>query len=132
MEAVDTNVLARLLLNDDPEQVALARALVERTAAARTRIFVPLTVILELSWVLRSVAKLDRTALAESMRLVTTSKELDVEHEGRVLRAIERYASGPADFADYLHLEGARDRHCVTMRTFDRTFASEAEVDMVG
>jgi len=48
MLAVDTNLLVRIVANDDPEQVRRATSLFETE-----RIFVPKTVLLETEWVLR-------------------------------------------------------------------------------
>ena len=52
--ALDTNVLVRLLVNDDPAQAEQAAALIDASAAC----FVPITVALELEWVLRGAYKL--------------------------------------------------------------------------
>lgn len=46
--ALHTNVLVRLLVNDDPVQAEQAAALIDSSAAC----FVPITVALELEWVL--------------------------------------------------------------------------------
>ena len=51
MRAVDTNILARYYLQDDPEQSRIATSIIRDGA-----LFVPKTVTLELAWVLRSVA----------------------------------------------------------------------------
>lgn len=44
--ALDTNVLVRLLVNDNPSQAELAAALIDASSAC----FVPITVVLELEW----------------------------------------------------------------------------------
>jgi len=49
MVAVDTNVLVRLLVNDDARQTRRARALIERE-----QVFISATALLESEWVLRS------------------------------------------------------------------------------
>lgn len=54
MKSVDTNVLVRFILGDDPEQSAQAEAIVKEG------VFVPITVLLELGWVLGSRYGLDR------------------------------------------------------------------------
>jgi len=51
--ALDTNVLVRLLVNDDPVQAELAADLIDVSSAC----FVPITVVLELEWVLRGACK---------------------------------------------------------------------------
>jgi hypothetical protein len=57
--ALDTNVLVRLLVNDDPAQAEQAATLIDASAAC----FVPITVALELEWVLRGGYKLPREAV---------------------------------------------------------------------
>ena len=55
MDAIDTNILARFYVNDpnDPE-AARQRPIVHQIMAESEQIFVPLTVVLELEWVLRA------------------------------------------------------------------------------
>ena len=55
---LDTNVQVRLLVNDDPAQAEQASALIDASASC----FVPITVVLELEWVLRGAYKLPREA----------------------------------------------------------------------
>ncbi len=62
MIAVDTNVLARYLLNDEPRQARAAAALL-----ASAPVIVPPTVLLELVWVLR-VNDCDREAIGRGLR----------------------------------------------------------------
>ena len=50
MRAVDTDVIVRYLMGDDPEQTEKARGVIGREA-----VFVPRTVVLEVEWVLRGV-----------------------------------------------------------------------------
>ena len=49
---VDTNVLLRLFLKDDPEQLAEVRAMVDKVAEVGGSLYVPQTVLCELAWVL--------------------------------------------------------------------------------
>ena len=51
MIAIDTNLLVRLLTNDEPQQAARAIQLFKSGA----EIFIGKTVLLETAWVLRSV-----------------------------------------------------------------------------
>ncbi len=54
MPALDTNVLARCIVQDNPSQLAAAKRLISGCAAEGSTLFVPVTVVLELEWVLRS------------------------------------------------------------------------------
>ena len=54
MPALDTHVLVRYLVQDDPAQFAAAKRLIGRCLDEDLSLFVPVTVVLELEWVLRS------------------------------------------------------------------------------
>lgn len=119
MKAIDTNIIARVLLNDDAEQAATAAALLREGP-----LFVPLTVMLELEWVLRGVAGLSRETIQDALRKVFGLKSLVIEHDERVRVALDLHRQG-FDFADALHLVASR--HCSELLTFDdRRFARKA------
>jgi len=61
--AIDTNVLARLVTNDDPDQDTRAADLLQHNA-----IFIPKTVILELAWVLRYSYGLGRSVISATLK----------------------------------------------------------------
>ena len=119
MRAVDTNVLARYYLRDDPVQSPRAARIL-----AAGDVFVPKTVVLELAWVLRSVAQqpLDKVAscLAHLMALPGVTLE---DHE-QLETALDHCRRG-VDLADALHL--AASHACTEMLTFDdRRYARRA------
>ncbi|RZT03957.1 hypothetical protein SAMN05216319_4265 [Duganella sp. CF402] len=61
MISLDTNILARYLLNDTPSQAIIAQQLLEREPFT-----VPITVFLELAWVLESLGSTRGEILAMS------------------------------------------------------------------
>lgn len=83
MIAFDTNMLVRLLVDDQPEQAALAQRLLADNTA-----LIPRTVVLETEWVLRSVYKLPRERMAAFFRLLLQSENAMVEDPGTVERAL--------------------------------------------
>jgi len=97
--AVDTNVLARYLLADDAKQAAAARKLLEN---ANDDIWIPITVVLELAWVLRS-AGAPRVAIAMKLRELAAVPGVRVQHPGRLNQALHWSEQG-IDLADALHL----------------------------
>ena len=54
MPALDTNVLVRYIVQDDSGQLAVAKRLIDRCIAEGQSLYVPVTVTLELEWVLRA------------------------------------------------------------------------------
>ena len=120
MRAVDTNVLARYYLRDDPAQAQIAAAIL-----ATGDVFVPKTVVLELEWVLRSVAEQPATKVADCLAHLTALPGVTVEDHGEVESALHQMREG-MNFADALHL--AASQACSELLTFDdRGYARKAE-----
>jgi len=120
MPAVDTNILVRLLVGDDARQSGLARSLVEKCTDSGEPLFVPLTVTLELEWVLRARFGLARDAIFETIVALLETQELEFHEEATVERALYYFRSTRADFAECLHL-GATITHArIPFMTFDR------------
>ena len=117
--ALDTNVLVRLLVNDDPVQAQQAAALIDSSAAC----FVPITVVLELEWVLRGSYKLRREAVIAAFEGLLAIRHLHLEQDDRVRKALEAHREG-MDFADALHL--VRSDGCQAMASFDQSMAAVA------
>jgi predicted nucleic-acid-binding protein len=93
--AADTNVLARAVLQDDPQQGNAAAKLLEEA----TLISVSLPSLCELVWILRRGAKLSKDDIAQTIRdlLVTAKVSMDrpaVEAGLAVLEAGGDFADG--------------------------------------
>ena len=111
MRAVDTNVLVRLLVDDDAAQADVARQ-----AMALEPVFVPKTVVLELTWVLRSAYGMAPAAIAAGVEGLLSAEGISVEDATAVRRAVAWFREG-LDFADALHL--ASSGHVDSLVTFD-------------
>jgi predicted nucleic-acid-binding protein len=114
--ALDTNILARLVTNDDPVQARQAAALIDSGEA----LFVPASVMLELEWVLRGAYGLEVVAIVRSFEALLSIRHLHFERRPELQQAVTRYASG-MDFADALHHAAAVE--CRALLSFDRKFA---------
>ncbi|AQA00222.1 hypothetical protein BWQ93_18470 [Sphingopyxis sp. QXT-31] len=119
MKAVATNILARFMLDDDPVQSPLARDLV------KAGVFVPLTVLLELGWLLQSRYGLAREHLAASLNDLFDVPGIVLEDDQAVRAAVAAYAKG-GDFADHLHLVAAKGVEAFV--TFDRGLVANEAV----
>jgi len=117
--ALDTNLLVRLLTNDDPQQARRVADLIDASSAC----FVPITVVLELEWVLRGAYQLPREAIIRAFRGLMGIRHLHLEQEEQVVQALEAYGQG-LDFADALHL--LRSEGCAALVSFDRAFVRQA------
>ncbi len=115
MIALDTNILARLVTNDDPVKASQAVALIDTGNA----LFVPLTVTLELEWVLRGAYSLDKPAIVRSFEALLSVRNMNFERQSDIQQALQYYQSG-FDFADALHHAGTMG--CEALATLDQKF----------
>ena len=123
MAALDTNVLVRFLVQDDARQGAAATRLIRNGIKAGGALYIPVTVVLELEWVLRSSFTFDKASVLQTMFGLLGSFELAFESEGAVEAALGNYADGKADFADCLHAALAMMAQQQPLWTFDRAAA---------
>lgn len=115
MRAIDTNVLVRLVVRDDPRQVAAAEAYVAKGA------WVSHLVLAEATWVLSTVYALDEALLAMTVEGLLQHQNLTIQDAEVVASALARYRGRAApEFSDCLNLEIARKAGHVPLGTFDR------------
>lgn len=119
MLAIDTNLIVRYLTGDHAKQSARARALIDGEP-----VFVAITVILEVEWVLRSAYAYQAADLARALRVFAGLPTVTVEDGAMVAAALDRAEKG-MDFADALHL--TRTGHCEGFVTFDRKLVKAAK-----
>ena len=118
MIGLDTNVLVRHVMLDDPVQSpAASRLLASLTADDRG--FVPLVVVLELNCVLASGYDFDRGDTVRAFETVLRSRELVVESAETVWKALRLFARSGADFAECLVECPATAAGCERTMTFD-------------
>jgi len=123
--AIDTNVLVRYLVADDPKQSRAAAELIERCADEGERIFISQIVLCELVWVLSYAYAFARKEIAALLHDLRRASQLEIENPDQVGRALERYGASRGDFADYLIAERAVARGCTSVATFDRALRSD-------
>lgn len=132
MIAVDTNVLARLFLNDDPDQAALAH---EVLAAARKRhepCLVPDIVLAELVWLLARRYGANRATLAQVIRELLTNDTFVFEDRAAVQETLLRFEREPANLADQLIGTAARRLGARFTLTFDRALKKSDLFEVLG
>ena len=103
------------MTNDDPVQARQSVSLIDTGNA----LFVPLTVTLELEWVLRGPYSLDKPATVRSFEALLSVRNMNFERQSDIQQALQYCQSG-FDFADALHHAGTMG--CKALATFDRKF----------
>lgn len=123
MIGLDTNVLARLFVEDDVQQARQAREFVAARCTRQNPGFVDRVALCELVWVLSSVHDYRRAEIAPIIEKLLSSRDLIVEDEAAVRAALRTFTSRNIDFADALIGEVNRVRGCEATATFDRKAA---------
>lgn len=131
MIALDTNVLLRILLNDDPKQSRQAQEIVVRAAALGEAILLPDVVLCEVEWVLSSTFGLPRARVAETLRRLLEGTEFTFANRTAVGAAVASYEGGKADFSDYLIGATAAIAGASTTFTFDRGLRKSDDFTLV-
>ena len=123
MPALDTNALVRYVVEDDVAQLAAAKRLIRKCISEGRTLFVPVTVTLELEWVLRSSFNYGKDEVMHVLSSLFSAAELTFESERALEVALQLYRKGPADFADCLHIALAAQAGELPLWTFDKRAA---------
>jgi predicted nucleic-acid-binding protein len=118
--AVDTNVLARYIVRDDPAESRIATRVIEGMCSADEPGFIGLVVLCELVWVLDRGYGYQRKQVGDVLRQILAVAELEVEDSDLTWAALRLFEAGRADFADYIIGLVARQHGRRTTVTFDR------------
>jgi predicted nucleic-acid-binding protein len=115
--AVDTNILARFYCEDpDDPEAKRQRPIARRVIVESSAVFVPLTVILELEWVMRGLYEVEPESFCQAIEHLLGMSHVTVERWDAVKDAIDLHRRG-LDFADALHLTCGAS--CERFLTFD-------------
>ncbi|MFT4030647.1 MAG: type II toxin-antitoxin system VapC family toxin [Protaetiibacter sp.] len=121
MIGIDTNVLARHLVGDDPKQAALAARFIGGLTSKR-RGFVTHIALAELDWVLKTSYGFSREARLAALNRLVELRDLEFEDGESVVRALALAEDG-ADFADALIAASGELFGVTETVTFDRAAA---------
>ncbi len=125
MIALDTNVIVRLLVNDDAAQARRARTLLAQEREVR----IPVTVLLEAEWVLRSAYGYPAPQVMTFLRAMLGLPGVSTENAPAVAAAMTACDRG-LDFADALHI--ALSGEAAHFYTFDANLRRRAPRAMPG
>lgn len=124
MAALDTNVLVRYLVQDDANQFLAAQQLIEGAIAAGESLYVPITVALELEWVLRSRYSFGKDDVTAAFAALLSATELLFESETALEVALSLFRENKADLSDCVHVALAAQAGHSPLWTFDKAAAA--------
>jgi predicted nucleic-acid-binding protein len=125
MIGLDTNVLARFLLNDNELEAERAARLINGLSSSKT-LFISSYAILELVWVLRT-QKRNRQDISGAVRSLLEVGGVVIGEREVVAKALHFYENGNNDFGDYFILSQGIFCNVLSLATFDQKLIREQD-----
>jgi predicted nucleic-acid-binding protein len=120
MIGVDTNILLRLWLDDDPAQGRRIDTLLAEHASAPGSLLVTDVVLAEAVWTLRSAFSQDKAAQLTAVRSLLDEAAFAFEDREAIVRATAMFETASCGFSDCLVVAKHAHRGCDFTATFDR------------
>jgi predicted nucleic-acid-binding protein len=121
MHAIDTNVLVRLLVRDEPRQLDRAEQFIVKGA------WISQVVLVETLWVLDAVYERSAEQIGAAVERLLAHADLVLQDADVVAAALQQFRAKPAlGFSDCLVLEVARKAGHLPLGTFDRQLGKVA------
>ena len=131
MIGLDTNVLVRYIMQDDPKQSPKATTLIESLDPDNPG-YITMVWLVELYWVLTASYGLTGQQAAQSLEIILRTRQFLVERADHVMRALRIFGTDKADFADCLIASAAAGAGCAQTMTFDLKASRHAGMTLIG
>jgi predicted nucleic-acid-binding protein len=127
---LDTNILVRYVVRDDPFQTAQAEQLIDSLTDQNPG-YVTFVALAEFSWVLDRRYKIDRDALKLAIDWLVNSSEILLQGQENVAKARQRFGVMNGDFGDCLIECCSHAAGCTATFTFDRNAAKSSGMTLL-
>lgn len=128
MEALDTNVLIRILVDDKKQmdQVKAARQFAKKAG----QLFIAQIVQVELVWVLETAYDIPKNEIIQILKHLHENEVFTLQNERQYGKALHIFQTTSADFSDCLIWAECQEQHCDVI-TFDKKFSRLANVKLI-
>ena len=130
MIALDTNLLVRLLVGDDHDQLASVQKFLS-TLSSSNAALICREVLIELVWVLERTYGFEKSQVAQTIEELVDSNEVVVEEVDGVRVVLEDYRSTSVDFSDLMIRSVATSLGATQVTTFDKKFSTLDDVSLL-
>lgn len=120
MIAFDTNLVVRLVVEDEPRQLRQVHRLLDEAAEREEAVLVTDVVLAELEWVLESAYEVRRPDILLALSALAGDERFTFESRERMRLSLDLYHAGSGDLSDYLLGLGGEGAGARTTFTFDR------------
>ena len=130
MIGIDTNILVRYLVQDDPAQALRATRIMEQCLSEDDPGFISLVTMAETAWVLDRAYGMSNVEIAHAIERLLQANTLALQNEQEVFTAMIALKTGAAGFSDALLGALGRWAGCAVTVTFDKKAARLKEFEL--
>jgi len=123
MIGLDSNILIRYIVQDDPQQSELVNNYLEKNVTAKSPGYINSIVLCEIVWVLKRAYGYKKEVIIEVIGKILQTRELIIENSELALLALKEYQRGQVDFCDYFIAVMNRNADCKFTVTLDQLAA---------
>lgn len=126
MIGLDTNVIVRYLVQDEPEQSGKANHLIEKAVANNEIFWISQITLCEIIWVLERCYGSSKIELIHVIKQLLQTQQIRVEHDGVARQALRDFEHNDGvDFSDCLIGRQNSSNNCSFTYTFDKKAAKK-------
>lgn len=129
MIGLDTNVVVRYLVQDDPKQSENANRIIEKAVADGETLLISQITLCEIVWVLERCYNISKKEIIDVLKQLLQTQQIRVGHENIAQQALRDFEihSG-VDFSDCLIGRQNASNDCSFTYTFDKNAAKKLHV----
>lgn len=131
MIGIDTNILVRLLTDDDPVQAEAVRRLLMPLDTVAESVVINDIVLVETLWTLHRLYGFDRQTQLDVLNRLLSTITFRFENRDLVTQAVRLFASSNADFSDCLIATKNSGMGCEYTATFDQGMGKLKGVELL-
>jgi len=119
---LDTNIILRHIIQDDPHQSKLATGFFKKLLSGKDKLYVTSITFAELVWVMESVYEYEKEEVASILKPLFNTPNLEFENREALQEALFLYKSLKVDYADCYNACYARLHDIVNIYSFDKDY----------
>lgn len=127
---IDTNVIARYIVQDDHQQADIAAAFLESLNESQQG-YISVIVLVELVWLLKRGYKQPKGTIIDVIYKLVHTDYIQIENKKLVLQALTLFQNTSSDFADALIATLNAEAGCDYSVTFDKGAAKHSGMTML-
>jgi predicted nucleic-acid-binding protein len=128
---IDTNVLVRYLVQDDPAQARRVDAFLAEAIDSGTRLHIDDVVLCETVWVLRAAYRVGKPNIVAALDKILSMTIFSFDDREMLHGAVTDYHEGAGDFSDYVIGRRNGRAGCESTVTFDRALGDSATFQLL-